>query len=65
MSAHEVVVGKDNAGATAYGPYDTIPESVGGTSLTSALRLLAQKGTCVLFASRGPAKARLIQRSSS
>lgn len=51
--AHEVVIGEDSAGAERFGPYDTILESVGGASLASALRLLAQEGTCVLFGRSG------------
>lgn len=47
--AHEVVVGEDSSGAAAFGPYDTILESVGGKSLSASLTLLAPRGTCVLF----------------
>jgi NADPH:quinone reductase-like Zn-dependent oxidoreductase len=51
--AHEVVVGEDNGVAEPFGPHHTILESVGGTWLASALRLLAQDGTCVLFGRSG------------
>lgn len=51
--ADEVVLGEDNVGAERFGPYDTVLESVGGASLASALRLLAQDGTCVLFGRSG------------
>ena len=51
--AHEVVIGEENTGAAAFGPFDTILESVGGASLASSLRLLAQDGTCVVFGQSG------------
>lgn len=51
--AHEVVVGVDNAGAKRFGPYDVILESVGGASLASALPLVAEGGTCVVFGTTG------------
>jgi NADPH:quinone reductase len=51
--ADEVVVGADTSLARPFGPYDTILESVGGASLASALQLLAQDGTCVLFGRTG------------
>lgn len=51
--AHEVVTGGDTAAAKQFGPYDTIVESVGGTSLANALRLLAPDGTCVIFGQTG------------
>lgn len=51
--AHEVVVGEDNAGAKRFGPYDVILESVGGASLASALALVAEGGTCVVFGTTG------------
>jgi NADPH2:quinone reductase len=51
--AHEVVIGEDNRPAAAYGPYDTILESVGGASLATGLPLLAQNGTCVVFGRSG------------
>lgn len=47
--AHEVVIGEDLAPASTFGPYDLILESVGGTSLGTALTLLAPQGMCVLF----------------
>jgi NADPH:quinone reductase-like Zn-dependent oxidoreductase len=47
--AHQVVVGADSHLAEPFGPYNTILESVGGASLATALRLLAQDGVCVLF----------------
>jgi NADPH:quinone reductase-like Zn-dependent oxidoreductase len=51
--AHEVVVGEASRAAEAFGPYHTILESVGGESLASALRLLAQDGVCILFGRSG------------
>jgi NADPH:quinone reductase len=51
--AHEVVVGEDNIGAEQFGPYDVILESVGGASLASAVPLVAEGGTCVVFGSTG------------
>jgi NADPH:quinone reductase-like Zn-dependent oxidoreductase len=51
--AHQVVVGEENSGAAAFGPFDTILESVGGASLASSLRLLARDGTCVVFGQSG------------
>jgi NADPH:quinone reductase-like Zn-dependent oxidoreductase len=47
--AHEVAVGADLAAAASFGPYDLVLESVGGRSLTNALTMLAQDGTCVLY----------------
>ena len=55
--AHEVVVGDDCRQAEPYGPYQTILESVGGASLASALHLLAQNGTCVLYGRSGSGEA--------
>ncbi|WP_248924968.1 zinc-binding dehydrogenase [Paenibacillus hamazuiensis] len=43
-----VVVGDDPEPASSYGPFDLILESVGGSSLSSSLSLLATGGTCVL-----------------
>ncbi len=51
--AQEVVVGEDNAGASRFGPYDVILESVGGSSLASALPLLAEGGTCISLGTTG------------
>lgn len=45
--ADEVVVGDDLEPARAYGPYHLIIDSVGGTTLASALSLLAIGATCV------------------
>ena len=47
--AHEVVVGEDLADAPAFGPYDVILESIGGTPLAQALALLAPEGICVNY----------------
>lgn len=47
--AQEVVVGEDLSPADKYGPYDLIVESVGGSTLSIALGLLAPDGVCVLF----------------
>lgn len=47
--AAEVVAGESLAPAERFGPYDLILESVGGSSLAIALRLLAPHGTCVLY----------------
>jgi NADPH:quinone reductase len=47
--AHEVVVGEDPAAATKFGPYDLILESLGGNSLTAAMKMIAPGGMCVLY----------------
>ncbi len=47
--AHIVVTGDDLSVASEYGPYDLILESVGGTTLSTALSLIAPDGMCVLF----------------
>jgi NADPH:quinone reductase-like Zn-dependent oxidoreductase len=57
--AQEVVVGEDNTGASRFGPYDVILESVGGASLASALPLVAQGGTCIVFGTTGSAESTL------
>jgi NADPH:quinone reductase-like Zn-dependent oxidoreductase len=51
--AQEVVVGEDTTGAQRFGPYDIILDSVGGASLASALPLVAQGGTCIVFGTTG------------
>jgi NADPH:quinone reductase-like Zn-dependent oxidoreductase len=51
--AQEVVVSEDNAGAEHFGPYDVILDAVGGTSLASALPLVAEGGICIAFGTRG------------
>lgn len=51
--AQEVVVGEDNAGAKHFGPYDVILDSVGSSSLASALPLAAEGGTCIAFGTTG------------
>lgn len=51
--AHEVVIDTDCRLAEPFGPYNTILESVGGASLATALRFLAQNGTCVLYGRSG------------
>jgi NADPH:quinone reductase len=55
--AHEVVVAEDCRPAEPFGPYNTILESVGGASLASALRLLAEDGVCVLYGRSGADEA--------
>ena len=47
--AHEVVVGEDLRDAPAFGPYDVILESIGGTPLAQALTLLGPEGICVNY----------------
>ncbi|MBW4612729.1 MAG: zinc-binding dehydrogenase [Desmonostoc vinosum HA7617-LM4] len=47
--AHSVVIGEDLSSANQYGPYHLIVESVGGNILGTALGLLAEDGTVVLF----------------
>jgi NADPH2:quinone reductase len=47
--AHEVVVGEDPAAAAKFGPYDLILESLGGNSLTAAMKMIAPGGMCVLY----------------
>jgi NADPH:quinone reductase len=51
--AQEVVVSEDNAGAERFGPYDVILDSVGGASLSSALPLVVEGGTCIAFGTTG------------
>lgn len=47
--AHEVVAGEDISPAAKFGPYHMILESVGGSSLSAALTMLAINGVCVLY----------------
>ncbi|MBV8356551.1 MAG: zinc-binding dehydrogenase [Deltaproteobacteria bacterium] len=47
--AHEVVIGEEPSAAHRFGPYDLIIESVGGTSLAVALKIIAPGGMCVLL----------------
>jgi NADPH:quinone reductase-like Zn-dependent oxidoreductase len=47
--AHEVVVGEDPLAAANLGPYDLILESVGGSSLGAAMKMMARGGMCVLY----------------
>jgi NADPH:quinone reductase-like Zn-dependent oxidoreductase len=47
--AHEVIVGEDLTAAAKFGPYDLILESVGGSSLAAAMKMLAPGGMCVLY----------------
>ena len=47
--AHEVVIGEEPSAAHRFGPYDLIIESVGGTSLAMALKMIAPGGMCVLL----------------
>jgi NADPH:quinone reductase-like Zn-dependent oxidoreductase len=51
--AQEVVIGEDLSPAKAYGPYSLILDSVGGSSLGTALSLLAPDSTCVFFGTTG------------
>jgi NADPH:quinone reductase len=48
-----VVVGEDLSSASQYGPYHLIVESVGGNILGTALGLLAEDGTVVVFGTSG------------
>jgi NADPH:quinone reductase-like Zn-dependent oxidoreductase len=45
--ADHVVVTGDASGAEPHGPFDRIVDSVGGRTLTNALAMAAQGGTCV------------------
>ncbi|MBF6567496.1 MAG: zinc-binding dehydrogenase [Candidatus Binataceae bacterium] len=47
--ADEVLVGNDPEGASRFGPYHLILESIGGKSLAAALSMLRPAGMCVLF----------------
>jgi len=47
--AHEVAIGDDPSAVSKFGPYDLIIESVGGTSLAAALKMIAPSGMCVLL----------------
>lgn len=47
--ANEVVVGEDPLAAANLGPYDLILESVGGSSLGAAMKMIAPGGMCVLY----------------
>lgn len=47
--ADEVAIGADPSAASKFGPYDLIIESVGGTSLAAALKMIAPGGMCVLL----------------
>ena len=49
--ADEVVVGEELSAAGEFGPYDLILESVGAQTLSTALTLLAEGGTCVSLGS--------------
>ncbi|WP_193200001.1 zinc-binding dehydrogenase [Nostoc sp. MG11] len=51
--ADSVVIGEDLSPASKYGPYHLIVESVGGNTLRTALGLLAEDGTIVLFGTSG------------
>ncbi|MBE9034790.1 zinc-binding dehydrogenase [aff. Roholtiella sp. LEGE 12411] len=51
--AHFVVTGEDISSASEYGYYHLIVESVGGNTLGTALGLLAEDGTVVLFGTSG------------
>ncbi|RCJ32916.1 alcohol dehydrogenase [Nostoc minutum NIES-26] len=54
--ADSVVIGEDLSSAREYGPYHLIVESVGGNTLGTALDLLAEDGTVVLFGVSGGAE---------
>jgi NADPH:quinone reductase len=47
--ATDVVVDSNLAVARAYGPFDLILESVGGSTLATALTMLAKDGICVTY----------------
>jgi NADPH:quinone reductase len=47
--ADEIVVGEEPSGASRFGPYDLIIESIGGASLAAALKMIAPGGMCVLL----------------
>ena len=49
LSSKEILkgIGDGIADFTAYGPYDLVVESLGGTALASALGSLAKDGVCV------------------
>ena len=51
--ANSVVIGEDLLPASQYAPYHLIVESVGGNTLGTALGLLAEDGTVVLFGTSG------------
>ncbi|MBE9181333.1 zinc-binding dehydrogenase [Oculatella sp. LEGE 06141] len=51
--AHHIVIGDDLSAAKAHGPFHLIVESVGGSTLATALGLLALDGTTVLFGTSG------------
>lgn len=51
--AHEVVASEDGSGAAAFGPYDFVLESVGGSVLGNALSMLAVGGTCISIGHSG------------
>jgi NADPH:quinone reductase len=51
--AHQVVIGEDLSPASAYSPYSLILDSVGGSSLATALTSLAPDGVCVFFGTSG------------
>jgi NADPH2:quinone reductase len=57
--AHTIaVVGADPAKAAEHGPYDLILESVGGDSLSAAIKMLAVNGVCVTFGISGGSEAK-------
>ena len=47
--AHKVVIGEDASAVASFGPYDLILESLGGSSLGAAMKMIAQGGMCVLY----------------
>jgi NADPH:quinone reductase len=57
--AQEVVVGEDSTGAERFGPYDLILDSVGGASFASALPLVVEGGTCIVFGATGGGESRI------
>jgi NADPH:quinone reductase-like Zn-dependent oxidoreductase len=56
LGADAVAIGPDLSTAASQGPYHLVLESVGGPSLTAALRMLSPGGTCVLFGASGAAE---------
>jgi NADPH2:quinone reductase len=49
MGVEQVVVGEDPSGATRFGPYKLIVDSVGGPNFGKVLAMLGTRGVCVIF----------------
>lgn len=54
--ADQVVVSEDGGGASEFGPYRLIAESVGGQVLTNCLSLIDRDGICVSFGNSSQAE---------